>query len=71
LYITFVTIIKIVIARDKINAAKIVIEVLQRPKAIVESNDIDTGTIVMPVAQEHGCFATLLPGLGSKPFDKV
>jgi hypothetical protein len=60
-----------VIARDKINAAKIVIEMLQRPKAIVESNNIDTGTIVVPVAEEHGCFTTLLLSFGCKPFDKV
>jgi hypothetical protein len=60
-----------VIARNKINSFKIVIQMLQGLEAIVQSNNVDTSSIVMPIAQKESGFASFFFGLLSKPFDKV
>jgi hypothetical protein len=68
--IPLVTIIQIMVSRNKINVFKIIIEMLQCSQAVVQRDDVETGTVVVPIAQEQTGFATLLLGFGSGPFDE-
>ena len=43
---------------------------LQCSQAVVQRDDVETGTVVVPIAQEQTGFATLLLGFGSGPFDE-
>ena len=50
LYISLVTIIQIMISRNKINMFKIVIEMFQGPQAVVQRDYVETGPVVVPIA---------------------
>jgi hypothetical protein len=71
LNIALVSIIKIVIARNKIYLIKVVIHVLQGPEAVTQGNNVQAGPVVVPVAEKQTGFTTLLSGFGSGPFNKV
>jgi hypothetical protein len=60
-----------VISRNKIYSIKVGIHVLQCPEAIVQCDDVETGSIVVPVAQEHAGFTTFLSCFSSCPLHKV
>jgi len=59
------------VAGNKENLIKIVIQMFQGTQTVVQSHDIDAGTIVVPVAQEHGNITPFLLGFGSEPSDKI
>jgi hypothetical protein len=44
---------------------------LQGLEAIVQSNNVDTSSIVMPIAQKESGFASFFFGLLSKPFYEI
>jgi hypothetical protein len=71
LNITLVAIIQVVIARNKVNMFKICIHVLQCPEAVVQCDNVKTGTVVVPIAQKQAGFATFRLGLGRSPLHKV
>jgi hypothetical protein len=71
LYVSVVSIIQIVVARNKIHLFKIVIHVLQCLETVVQRDNVETGSIVVPVAQEQAGLATLFSGLGRGPLHKV
>ena len=50
LNISFVAIIQIMIAWNKIHRVKVCIQMLQGLQAVVECHDVDAGSIVVPVA---------------------
>ena len=68
--IPLVTIIQIMVSRNKINVFKIVIEVLQGSQAVVQRDYVETGPVVVPITQEQTGFAPFFPGSGSGPFDE-
>jgi hypothetical protein len=70
LYVSFVSIIQIMITRNKINLFKVIIEMFQCPETVVQCDNVQAGTVVVPVTQEHASFATFFPGFGSGPFYK-
>jgi hypothetical protein len=59
------------ITRDKIHGSKIVIQVFQGSQAISQCNNVDAGTVVVPVTQEHCSLTTFRLCFGSGPFDKI
>jgi hypothetical protein len=71
LNITLVAIIQVVIARNKVNMFKVIIHVLQGPEAVVQCDNVETGTVVVPVTQEQAGFTPFLSSLGSGPLHKV
>ena len=44
---------------------------LQSPKAVVQRDDIETGSVVVPIAKEHAGLTTFLLCFGSGPLHKV
>jgi hypothetical protein len=60
-----------VIARNKIHLIKVVIHVLQCPETVTQGDNVQAGSVVVPIAQEHAGFATLLFCSGSGPFHKI
>ena len=69
--ISLVPVVQIVIAGNEEHSIEIGIQVLQSLKTIVESDNINTGAIIMPISKEHGSFAAFLFGFGSGPFDEI
>jgi hypothetical protein len=71
LNITLVAIIQVVIARNKVNMFKVIIHVLQCPEAVVQCDNVETGTIVVPITEKHTGLTTFFLCLDSGPLYKV
>jgi hypothetical protein len=69
--IALVAIIKVVIARNKIYSIKVVIHVLQCSETVVQRDDVQAGSVVVPISEKHAGFTTFRPGFGSGPLHKV
>jgi hypothetical protein len=69
--IPLVTIIQIMVSRNKINVFKIIIEMLQCPQAVVQRDNVETGPIVVPITQEQTGLTTLFLSSGSGPFHEA
>jgi hypothetical protein len=66
-----ITIVEIVIARYEIHLVKGRAESFQGPQAVLQSHHVDTGSVMTPVAQEHGSFATFAPGQIYEPIHEL
>jgi hypothetical protein len=69
--ITLVAIIQVVIAGNKIYLAKVVIHVLQCSETVVQGDNIQAGSVVVPISKKHAGLATFRSCLGSGPLHKV